>query len=75
VEKDDTTVHYVIICYLGRPRAKTSIRSTMEVIDSVWRDPSSDFPEAPAVVQKILKDVASVSRKRYSLRNLKIGNR
>ena len=74
VKEKGTTLHYVTICYLGRPPANVRIHASEEVIDSAWIDPSNEFSDAPAVVQKMLKDAAELSRKRYSLRSLKFGS-
>lgn len=73
VKEKNGTLHYVIVCYLGRPPANVQVHTSVEVIDSAWVDPSDDFDDAPVVVQRMLKDVAAISRKRYSLRSLNFG--
>ena len=74
VKQRDTTLHYITICYLGRAPTNVRIHTSEEVIDSAWIDPSDEFNDAPAVVQKMLKDVAQVSKEHRPLRSLRLGS-
>ena len=60
VKEKASTVHYVIVCFLGEPSADATITSTAEAIDSAWIDPAGGLNEAPKVVQQILKDIAKI---------------
>ena len=60
VKEKASTVHYVIVCFLGEPSADATITSTAEAIDSAWIDPADGLNEAPKVVQQILKDIAKI---------------
>ncbi len=57
--------HYVIVCYLCRMASHDEIRSTPEVIDSAWTDPSSPLSDMPPVFKEVLRDVSSLKRRRY----------
>ena len=73
--QDGQTTHLVIVCFEGRQTGDNPVRSTPEVIDSAWRDPSEEFDGAPQVVRRILKDVAATSKRRLfaSRRGPRIG--
>ena len=66
VQSGERGLHYVTVCFLGRISGQSEIHSTQEVIDSVWIDPSKGRDNAPRVIQRILKDVSRVAKKRFS---------
>lgn len=51
-------VHWLIVCYLTHPVKGTMPRPSREAIDFAWVDPSPGPAVAPAVVRKILGDLA-----------------
>ena len=65
VEEREGGKHYVIVCYLSRMANHDQIRSTPEVIDSAWTDPSSPLSDMPRVFKEALRDVSALKRRRY----------
>ncbi|MCL5068928.1 MAG: NUDIX domain-containing protein [Thaumarchaeota archaeon] len=65
VQEKGLTLHYVIVCYLALITGADEIRATDEVIDSVWIDPSNGRENAPRVIQMMLKEVATVAKRRH----------
>jgi ADP-ribose pyrophosphatase YjhB (NUDIX family) len=62
--KGTVGMHYIIVCYSCRVASHDQIRSTPEVIDSVWTDPSQTLGLMPPVFKEILRDVRSLKRRR-----------
>jgi ADP-ribose pyrophosphatase YjhB (NUDIX family) len=64
-EEKQQKLHYIIVCYLSRLIEPVKIHATSEIIDSVWIDPKRGSANSPAIIQKILKDVAKMTGKRF----------
>ena len=72
VQENERILHYVTVCFLARiPGGE--IHATREVIDSVWIDPSKGRTGAPRIIQRILKDVSRITKKRFSPMRFKFG--
>lgn len=63
-QEGERVLHYVIACFLASMRSSDEIRSSYEVIDSVWIDPSIGRPGAPLVVQRMLRDISNTINKK-----------
>jgi 8-oxo-dGTP diphosphatase len=75
VKEKGRTVHFVIICYAGNQPGRGEVYPTREVINSAWKDPSEEFGNAPQVVQRILTDVSTLSKRGGRTQFSKIWNR
>jgi len=51
-------VHWVIACYLAFPVPGSALRSSREAVDFAWIDPGKSSQQSPAVVQRMLSDLA-----------------
>lgn len=67
VQENREMFHYVVVCCLAKTIGLDEIHATSEVIDWVWKDPSKSVEQVPLIVQKMLKDVSRVSRRKKGL--------
>lgn len=54
----ETTLHWVIICYLAHPLGDRRPRPSREAIDFAWIDSTTHALQSPSVIQQILGDLA-----------------
>jgi 8-oxo-dGTP diphosphatase len=62
-DADGVRVHWVTVCYQGRPRGGALPRPSHEAIDFAWIDPATPGPAGPPAVRRILADLAHGRRR------------